>query len=611
MNSFKKHRGWPTFLLLATLTTLILSAETAAGPSRAGQQAGAPSQGTSPQDFTGAETVYYSELWTEDRDLPEWAQRGAIVYRTAPPLKADGSDMPAIGPPGIFHVGPIKAITTSTATAVRDRGAHTIIRLEGQFFFGDRDMLKTAVRRPGGWESWHIYEPNIGWYEKFPAALAGTRVLRDGQLIREYYGDPLVQRRDLSYLHPVGRQIRKAYLREVLLGRPIFDRPMDLICGRMAEGVWYDNPGNAAPSYDPYSLGLVAEEFKNKFEPRLRDNFRKFAREKLKTDPKFRRQYSTPTELEALYQAQIALWYDDPPSLWERLMDPEMQEWWEKFWAEAYVDYYAWQYDFLQRIIGPEYGRTHLVTGGNFKILSSKAAWDFYLFSRPTLDILGPCEDKPVYSNKYAPGFKLALAASNGKPGGVYAAKPETAHAAEALACLGVLANPPDDLEAFHALNMDIYRRARPGAPLALFYHLEDGLHQNRIATIFQLADQLWGLGLPFEIITERHLSPEVLDRFHTVILPGFRLKDEDIRRLSLFLQKGGNLIDIGRNSDESGGLLAERLRTEPETGSGRKGRFIDIPFPEAARDELAIRRSRRRRAFRGSDWIAGKRRTF
>ncbi|MFQ5810228.1 MAG: hypothetical protein ACE5JM_11470, partial [Armatimonadota bacterium] len=373
--------------------------------------------------------------------------------------------------------------------------------------------------------------------------LSATKVRRDGELLVEYYGSNWVQRRDLSYVHPASIQMRDAFLRECVLGEQVFDTPLDLQCGGCASGVWFDNPGNVAVSYDAYANALVAREFARKFGDRY-------------PDPKAHKP-----------------WYCDPPHFWITEHDDEVRRWYEKFWADAYAGYYAWQYGFLQREIAPKLGREHLFVGGNSKLNWSTSSWDYYLFSWPgTYDTLGPNETTTMYSNKEAPGLKLALAASNGKPGGVWRAPKHPGYMGEMLACLGVTVNATEEQDDFHRANRNLYHNAMPGAGVAVLYHLLDGIHHSEIATLARVCDQVWRAGFPLEVITELHLSPGVLARFDVLIVPGFRFAAGEVAALRAYLEGGGKMVLIGDNRDGEGGQLSEVLGGAAAFTDGQAG---------------------------------------
>jgi len=498
--------------------------------------------------FPKPENTLHKELWEDFKDIPVWGQRGHLVYCSGGSFgKAFGKfaenkedfDKGKQAGVSLVHVGPIKKryLTREIVDYLHEIGLPLVLRLDGQYFWGRNYNELMSSLRFGGWDTYHNTVPNNDWYRKFPPSLAATRVLRDGQPIIEYYGSKWVQRRDLSYMHPVSIQMRDGFLRECVLGEQVFDRPLDLEAGGKVSGVWWDNPGNVGVSYDPYSLDYIAREFEKKFGDR----------------------YSDPKD---------KLWYCDPPSLWMRHRDPEIQRWWESVWADAYAGYYAWQYRFIQEELAPKLGKKHIFVGGNSKLCWSSSSWDYYLFSWPTYDLLGPNETTVVYSDKHAPGFKLALAASNGKPAGLWTQQNQVAQA-EALACLGIANNLPGVLRTFQATNFDLYHNAKPGGRVAVLYHLEDGLHHNEIANICRVTDQIWRSGVPLEIITERHLSQRILEAFDLVVVPGFRLTGRNLEGLRGYLTKGGRLLLIGDNTAEDGKQLARALGGEAPLPDG------------------------------------------
>lgn len=515
--------------------------------------------------FKKPEPTIHRTLWQDYPDIPEWGQRGRLVYKsdvfadtpaafesTVARLKAEGVSL--------IHYGIIKHVTPDMVATFDKVGMPLIIRLDGQYFWGRNYNEMMSVLRPGGWDSFHNTVPNNDWYRKFPPSLAATRVMRDGQPVIEYYGSLWVQRRDLAYMHPVSIQMRDAFLRECILGEQMFDRPIDLAVGGHVSGVWWDNPGNPAVSYDTYSCDIVAKEFEKRFGAKYRALFEQEYTNRLAHLPADKRQKEeTPERREAQWHAQFALWFADPPTLWMKYHDHDIQRWWEDLWANAYAGYYAWQYQYLQETLAPKLGRKHLFVGGNSKLCWTSSSWDYYLFSWPTCDLLGPNETTVVYTDKTAPGYKLALAASNGKPAGLWNSGNDVAQS-EALACLGVVNNTRDGLRKFHVLNMELYHNAKPGARVAVLYHLADSLHHNEIANLCRVTDQIWRAGVPLEIITERHLHPDVLSLFDVVVVPGFQFSAAEVAALKDYLTGGGRLFLIGDNEDEQGRRLAAVL---------------------------------------------------
>jgi len=214
----------------------------------------------------------HEQLWQVFEDLPSWCQRGRLVYTSGKDRLRGPHSVRALKDKGadLLHIGAIRRLTADHMRQLKDGGLPLVLRLDGQFFWGDRQMDLMESIRPGGWANYHNTVPNSDWYRKFPLSLAATKVLRDGQLMREYYGSAWVQRRDINYIHPAVIQMRDAFLRECVLGEQVFDRPVGLACGGHASGVWWDNPGNLADSYDAYTQDFVAREFEKKFGARYR-----------------------------------------------------------------------------------------------------------------------------------------------------------------------------------------------------------------------------------------------------------------------------------------------------------------------------------------------------
>jgi hypothetical protein len=92
------------------------------------------------------------------------------------------------------------------------------------------------------------------------------------------------------------------------------------------------------------------------------------------------------------------------------------------------------------------------------------------------------------------------------------------------------------------------------------------------------VTDQVWRAGVPLEVITERHLSPDVLKGFDVVVLPGFRFQERDTEGLKQYLESGGRLLLIGDNEDAQGRRLASTLAGLPPWQDGEanvgKGRL-------------------------------------
>jgi hypothetical protein len=171
-------------------------------------------------------------LWEDFDDLPLWAQRGRIFYMHDATDLNRLKQIKAIG--GLAHTGPIRDLKPENLQYIRDNDIPLVLRLDGQYFWGRDYTQQMEAIRGGGWAAYHSTVPNTRWYEKFPLSLAATKVLRDGQPMIEYYGSAWVQRRDISYVHPVAMQMRAGFLRECVLGEMIFGIPLDLKCGGYA-----------------------------------------------------------------------------------------------------------------------------------------------------------------------------------------------------------------------------------------------------------------------------------------------------------------------------------------------------------------------------------------
>jgi len=526
----------------------------------------------------------HERLWEDFADRPAWTHRGNVRY--AMPhwyWPDDGKNYEAMRETGfnVVHLGQTGA-RDDRHRRVKRAGLPVVARLDGRFFWG-RDYMDLFGTYWHGMASWHNYPPNVQWYRKFPPSLWATRRRRDGELIIEYAGS-LSQRRDLSVVHPVSIQMRDAFLRECLLAEQVFDLPLDRPAFGEPNGVWWDNATSTVPSYDAYSAALVAREFAKAFEKRYRQRFDKEFDAWLATrkdNRRFQREHPTPESVAALrerrWQTQWAQWFHDPLYFVTRHHDRQALRWWNRFWADALAGYYAWQYRTLQTEIAPKRGLTHMFAGGNFLVDPAT----LYLFSWPTLDVMGPSESG---SGKHAAGYKLALAASNGKPGAVLRGgrrHPEWTARAEALACLGATPNLPQPYRRFQVLNQALYHNARPGARVGLVYHLTDGLHHNEIENIYYLCDQIWAAGAPLEIVTERHLSAKVLAGFDLLIVPGWRLGQRDVAGIAKFLHGGGNVLLIGDNRAADGTRLATALAGEPveDGAAGRVGEGTLLSF--------------------------------
>ena len=471
-----------------------------------------------------------TQLWQNFDELPDWAQRGRMRY-----LECDGK-MPeklktAVDMRAVAHVGPIRSLTEADLKMLDDNKVPLVIRLDGQYFWGRDYPQMMEILRPGGWSVYHVTVPNTMWHTKFPPSLSATKLRRDGELYIGYYINPWTQRRDLSYVHPVGLQMRDAFLRECVVGEQVFDIPLDLIVGGRVSGVWWDNPGTNCVSYDAYAGELMAREFAKKFGQRYKDP--------VKHVP----YYGDPMHFSIVYH------------------DREVMKWYERFWADAYAGYYAKQYQILQDELAPKLGKKHLFVGGNFKVGWSMANWDYYLFSWPNvLDCMGPCESTAIYSNKDAANYKLALAASNGKPTGVWVNRANPTMRAEVLACLATLSRQEPTENAFHMANETLYHNAMPGGRIAVLYHLADGIHHSEIANLDRVCDQVWQAGCPLEVITELHLTPEVLKGFDMLVVPGFQFDPREVDAIKSYLQGGGKVLLVGDNRDADGRQLSEAL---------------------------------------------------
>jgi len=534
----------------------------------------------------------HKTLWRDFDNPPPWAQRGSIIY-AMPMWYWKEQSFEKIGASGynVIHLGQT-GTRDDRHSRVKQAKLPLVIRLDGRFFWG-RNYLELFQTFWSGASAWHNYPPNVEWYRKFPPSLLATRMRRDGELMIEYSGS-LSQRRDLNVIHPVSIQMRDAFMRECLLDEQVFDLPLARPAFGLADGVWWDNPTNAVPSYDAYSAVQITREFSRRFGPSYRERFDREFAEYLKANEKnkrFQARYPTPESRQALKEKR---WKEDwenqfcdPLYFYIRNHDRDVLRWWEQYWSDALAGYYAWQYRTLQEEIAPKRGLKHIFVGGNFGV----DALGLYLFSWPTLDLMGPSESGPA---KHAAGYKLALAASNGKPAGVLRSgrrHPEWTARAEALACLGMTPSLPQPYRDFHVINRDMYHNAGPGARIALLYHLTDGLHHDEVENIYNICDQVWAAGAPLEVITERHLAEQILAQFDVVIVPGFHLAERDIAALKAYVTGGGGLLLIGDNSGPNGKYLAGLLggaenRTDRHARVG-KGALVNLAAQLATQDQV------------------------
>ena len=381
-------------------------------------------------------------------------------------------------------------------------------------------------------------------------------------MLVEYPGG-ISQRRDPAFMHPATIQMRDAALREFLLGETVFREHPGF---GPSDGIYWDNPGGGDfASYDPYSTGVFEKEFKRRFGDRyvgmLREWFDAYYDQRMKSAG-FKERYGSPERRRDLFDAYrraLELWYLDPLRFHILHHDRDVLDWWTELWADAMCGYYAWQYKFLQEEVAPKLDRKHFYVAINAKF---RDPCQLYRFAWPTGDILGPCEMGYAYSDKIAPGYKLALAASNGKPGSKLVTR-STLELAESLACCGVPVIYREEHDAYRVwltTNLDLYRNARPGGRIAVLYHLVDGLRHNEMHTIWTVCDHVWRTGAPLEIITERHLSLDVLRQFEAVIVPGFTLKARDVQGLKDYAARGGFVLLIGDNLSADGTYLATGL---------------------------------------------------
>jgi len=207
------------------------------------------------------------------------------------------------------------------------------------------------------------------------------------------------------------------------------------------------------------------------------------------------------------------------------------------------------------------------------------SAWHQYLIGRGVPDIVFFEENPhPPYSMRHF-GYKLSLATSRGKVCGqaIYLPVEEYGRSllpsefalgiAEAWACDGVYIvnmNPshllPRDVNSpvikegkkyfdFIKENEELYREARPAAPLAIVYPYNSSLWKRSVmrTATYAVAEKLRLAGLPYEIITEDDLEAQKLKPFSLVVLPEVEwLPEEKAKGLLDYVTGGGNVILSG-----------------------------------------------------------------
>jgi len=99
----------------------------------------------------------------------------------------------------------------------------------------------------------------------------------------------------------------------------------------------------------------------------------------------------------------------------------------------------------------------------------------------------------------------------------------------------------------FLVRNRAIYLDADQGADVAILHSVPTDLWTNAYARGARMAERLNRAGIPYEVIVERDLKPQWLQRYKAIILDGVRnIAEADAAALLQYVQAGGSLMLAG-----------------------------------------------------------------
>jgi len=468
------------------------------------------------------------KIWNDYLDnLPICAQRGVSKWSRLVPNTVKGLDKwesqePHSKVPRIYEsLGPGQYKEAVVAELVK-RGIVFGTRIEATMFFGyDYQNEATNYNLPRhGWVTNHMWRINVGWYFRMPELIAATALRRDGTFFQEYtwryshrnIGDPN---------HPLFREMRAKYLSEVITGKksyptekyPLWEykvpgvKPNEertnnpyVAFGKL-NAVWYDNPSCPA-SYAPYSVLLWREHFKKRFGAAI-------------IDPAASKNYWVRRE-------------------------------WLRWWNERYADYFKWNYDLIQKL-GKSVGKDRILVGANVSSPDyARGSTQLYILRVGALDQAGPAETHARFSHgHFAPVFKTALAVSKGKAASIYRPRPYSI--GEALATQGQVVRGIRFANFFE----DLFHNCQPGGKVALLYNLRHSLEEPENVYMAGICNKLMRLGVPYEVISELHLTVPCLKNFETVILQNTELNEAERTALKTYVEGGGHVLAIGAVVEE------------------------------------------------------------
>lgn len=478
--------------------------------------------------------------WIDYKDMPLWMQRGGGNYIISYHARYLGgahkwdekisaweerlSKAKNIGYNALYW-GAIRSLPKDLCLLMDKYNIAFIARIEGMMYFENDHLDMMEKIRPGGWAEWHNWPLNTNWWGKFPQSMMGVNIRRDGTPLIEYYGSKYVERTAGCIDNPYFLKQRELYIKGICSGKRVFpDEPVPE-CSGLMKGIWYDNPDSNIVCYSPLSKKKWKAYFKEKFGRNI----------------------------------------DDPPTD----PDPEVRKEWIKYWLDKYVKYYLKNKEMIDK-----FSNHPIYTCGNFKLQWPWSAWNYYLFNKGALDLLGFCEEGGYAEhNRFVFGYKASLAASHGKMGAILGPI-NAVGKVEAMACGGIaFTNPLDkgipQYNLFKIKNPEIYLNFHQGGKVALLFHIKNYIFNPGFLNLVGISDQLIRIGVPFEVIIEDDLKKDLLKNYDVLLIPGVSLKKEEIDVLKDFVSNGKGIVLSGDNTDERGKNLITYFGKKKNGNSG------------------------------------------
>jgi len=489
---------------------------------------------------------------TQADELPDWAQRGRMIHiRTGGDLRPEYAQW---RPVLHFHGAAYSAPDT-----IAERKKHRIptsVRMEAVMFFGTDEILQRIAEKYGQPVAHveHTWYWQHSWFLRDPKFRQAALRRRDGEMMIEYYGNAITERKMGNPLSPMLHRMRREQSEAVLTPRKDPVSPRNRFYPKHPYGV-------KKHGFNWDDLGL-----------------RKRGRNKALYYP--------------LFGHLAMLWYDNP-NMWADFSDASRQAWeahfaktfgravaaparhpddrvrreWKRFWIDAYGDYFELYYRAHQKNIQktkvPETARAldgslHCVVGLNASPVSFMWGADWlYLFAHRTVsDYPGMLVEYPTwYSHgKRAPVIKTAMSAMHGRPtGGAWTRQTVDA---ECLACNGTNAYTRIGRQSrgrayiqFQFDNRALLTNALQGNRIGVLYNTRSGLVTDTLIGHYEMCEQLDRLGATYDVLVEKDLAEDAtafLRRYAAVLVPGGEYNAAEIAGLRRYAEGGGHLVLIG-----------------------------------------------------------------